>query len=353
MLRRVPATLRVAGIALIAVIAADAVLKHEHGISGDEPFYDRIAAHPGGAHSFPYAYRFAVPWLVHALPFSRTTSFTLLAWLAIAGSAAALYALMREFEIGERLATAFAIGFALSPPLLVVLLRHGRSIDPASVLVLTVGCLTIVRRQRLALSATILIGVAVRESSMYLIPLAYAVWAKRLLDREALKDTVLVGALPAIAYVLVRASIAAVGRQYIPGYTGSFLQNRWDIIKQGLSGNTLWVELRRLGAAFGPVWLAAPFAVRDLPFARRGLVLVALCVGSMTFAFDWGRIIFLAAPVFYVAAAYAVRDRRRLAALTVAGLLALDLGYAIYMQAYGVTHSIEPRIGQQQRVPVY
>ena len=101
------------------------------------------------------------------------------------------------------------------------------------------------------------------------------------------------------------------------------------------------------------MWLAAPFALRDLPFARRGLVLVALCAGSMTFAFDWGRIIFLAAPVFYVAAAYAVRDRRRLATLTIAGLLALDLGYAIYMQAYGVTHGIEPRIGQQQRVPVY
>ena len=201
--RRVPATLQVAGIALIAVIAVDAVLKHEHGMSGDEPFYDRIAAHPGGPHSFPYAYRVAVPWLVHVLPFSRTVSFTLLAWLAIAAGAGALFALLREFDVDARLAAAFAIGFALSPPLLVVLLRHGRSVDPASVLVLIVGCLTIVRRQRAALAATILIGVAVRESSMYLVPLAYAVWARRLFDREALKDTVLVGAGPAIAYVLV------------------------------------------------------------------------------------------------------------------------------------------------------
>ena len=48
-----------------------------------------------------------------------------------------------------------------------------------------------------------------------------------------------------------------------------------------------------------------------LRFAQRGLVLVVLCVASMTFAFDWGRIIFLAAPVFYVSAAWVVRDRRR------------------------------------------
>jgi hypothetical protein len=349
----VPPAIRVAGISLVAVIVADGLLKHERGMSGDEPFYDRMAAHPSGPHNFPYAYRIAVPWLVHLSPLHRTASFTVLAWLAIAASAAALYALLREFNVTDRLAMALAVGFALSPPLLVVLIRHGRSIDPASILVLTVGCLLIVRRQKLALAMTILIGVAVRESSMFLIPLTYALWAERPLDRRALRDTVLVGALPAIAYVVLRTSIDAVGRQYIQGYTGPFLKSRYDVIKDGLTGHNLWVEVRRLGAALGPLWLVAPVALRDLPFARRGLVLVAVCAGAMTFAFDWGRIIFLAAPVFYVATAHVVRDRRRVAIATVAALFALDLGYAIYMQAYGVTHGLEPRIGRQTKVPVY
>ena len=38
-------------------------------------------------------------------------------------------------------------------------------------------------------------------------------------------------------------------------------------------------------------------------WARRGLVLIAACVAGMLFALDWGRIIFLAAPVIVVAAA--------------------------------------------------
>ena len=64
----------------------------------------------------------------------------------------------------------------------------------------------------------------------------------------------------------------------------------------------------------------------------------------MTFAYDWGRIIFLAAPVFYVAAAWTVREGRQLALATVLALFALDLGYAIFMQAYGVQHGIDSSV---------
>jgi hypothetical protein len=61
----------------------------------------------------------------------------------------------------------------------------------------------------------------------------------------------------------------------------------------------------------------------------------------MTFAIDWGRMIFFSAPVFYVAAAHALRHRRRLAVAAVAGLLALDLGYAGYMEVHGVRHGLD------------
>jgi hypothetical protein len=333
------------------VIVADALLHHESGQSGDEPFYSRMAAHPGGPHNFPYAYRVAVPWLVHVLPFSQPASFTALAWLAAAAAGAAMYALLREFGIFARLAVGLTLGFVLSPTLLVVLARNGRSIDPASILVMTLGCLFIVRRRKAALAATILVGVGVRESSMFLIPLAYAVWAERLVDRDALRDVAQVACLPIAAYVALRLSIDAVGRQYIPGYTGSFLTARIDVVKQALSSGSLPLELRRLAYTYGPLWLLAPLALRSLSFARRGLVLVAPCAISLTYALDWGRVIFLAAPVFYVAAAYVAGGRRRLAIATVVALLAVDLGYGIYLQSYGVSHGLDSSVSR--RVPVY
>jgi hypothetical protein len=336
---------------LAVVGLIDAVVRHESGLSGDEPFYERMATHPSGPHNFPYAYRVAIPWLVHVLPWSHVASFTLLALVAIAAGAAALYALLGEFDIDSRLRVGLTVGFALSPVLFAALVRHGRDIDPASILVLLLGTLFIVRRRRLALAVTILVGVPIRESSMFLIPLAYAVWARKPLDRTALTDVVAVGALPTVAYVALRTSINAVGRQYIPGYTGPFFTERLDIVRQALRAGTAGVELRRLAYTFGPLWLVAPFAVVGLSFARRGLVLVALCLVSLTYAFDWGRVMFLAAPVIYVAAAYVLRDRRRLSIAVVVALFALDVGYGAYLQVYGTQHGLDSSI--HSHIPVF
>lgn len=351
--RSLPALPPAVGVGLLCLVVLgliDLVIRHERGMSGDEPFYVRMAAHPGGPHNFPYAYRVGVPWLVHVLPFSHSVSFTALALLATAASAAAVYALLERFGAGGRLGTALSLGYALSPTLLAVLVRHGRSIDPASMLVMALGCLFIADRRRLALGITMLAGVTIRESALFLIPLAYAVWARRLIDRRALVDVAAVAIVPALVYVWIRITIATAGRVYIPGYSGPFLDARFDLVGQALRAGTWEVELRRLAYTYGPLWMVAPFALRNLRFARAGLVLAALCAAAMTFAFDWGRIAFLAAPVVYAAAAWVVRDRRPLALATVIALLAVDVGYGVYLQAAGTQH-LDNDVGHG--IPVY
>jgi len=330
------------GLLCLAVMTGlNAVMTHQMGLSGDEPYYSRIAAHPAGPHNFPYAFRIGVPYLVHVLPFSYAFSWELLALLAGAAAGGALFALLDEFDIGRGLALGLAIAFAISPPPLVVLLRNGREVDAAVILIITLGCLFIVRRRRVALMVTLLVAATIHESCLFLIPLAYAVWADRPVDRQALKDVLLVAGLPVLLYVYLRTSIVAVGESYQPGYDGPFITERIDVLRDALGGGGWKGELRRMAIVYGPLWLAAPFAVPRLAFARRGLVLVALCVASMTFALDWGRTVFFAAPVIYVSAAFVLRDRRRLAAAAVIGLLMLDVGYAVYMQVHGVRHGLD------------
>jgi hypothetical protein len=331
--------------------AVDLVIKHERGESGDEPFYAAMAAHPGRPHNFPYAYRVGIPYLVHVLPFSQVVSFTLLTFVAVAAAAAALHLLLGDHDVGARVAAGLALGFALSPTLLVVLVRHGRSIDPASVLVMILGALFVERRRRVALAVTLLVGTTVRESTLFLIPYAYAVWSQTWFDRRAMRDVARVALVPVAVYFTLRTAVDAVGRQYIPGYTGPFLHERFEMVKQALSGSTRGVELRRLAYTYGPVWLVAPPALLTSRVTRRGLVIVALCLASMTYAFDWGRIIFLAAPVFYLAAGVVVRDRPRLAAATIALLFAVDIGYGVYLEVHGVAAGIDTSVGRG--IPVY
>jgi hypothetical protein len=69
-----------------------------------------------------------------------------------------------------------------------------------------------------------------------------------------------------------------------------------------------------------------------------------LCAAAMTHAYDWGRIIFLAAAVFFVASGHLLSGRRRSATAVVVPRLATDLGYAIYLQAHGIAQArIRPR----------
>jgi hypothetical protein len=327
----------IAGGALLLLFHA--VIRHAQAPHGDDLIYERMAQSPFETHTFPFAYRIAVPTLVHVLPFSHTFSFSLLAYLCAGAASGFLYLVMTRLGTSPRLAAALAILFAVSPPLLVVALRQGRSVDAATMLVMMAATLFIVDRRPVALGVTLTLGALTRESAMFLIPFAYAVWAARPLDLPTARR-VLVLAAPAIAvYIALRLSIPTVGREMVHGYGGSLLGSRLDLIGDGLSD---WkVEARRIFIVFGPLWLLAPLALREMSFARRGLVLVALCVISMSFAFDWGRVLLLAAPVVYPAAAFVLRGRPRLQAATIASWLAVILAYAVYMDVSGVENGIE------------
>ena len=314
---------------LVLVLIADALVQDANTPKGDDQIYELMADHPFETHSFPFAYRFLVPTIVHVLPFGHTFSFSLLAWLSSAACGTVAYVLMRRFGVQPWLAAGLALCLVLCPPLLVVSLRQGRNVDPETVLVMLAGGLAIADRRPLALGLVIFVGATIRESSLFLIrsrtptgrppwwtPTRSGAWRPR-------------RAYPASIYAAIRIGIPTTPNRY-----GKAL----DIVDEVLDNPQ--VELRRIFIAFGPLWFAAPFALRDLRYARAGLALLACCVLSFVFVRDWGRVLLLSAPVIYVAAAHVLDSRRRLAVAAVAAFAALDVGYAVYMQVHGVEANI-------------
>jgi len=331
--------LAIAAGSTLAIALLDVLVRDKPVPQGDDLIYERMADRPLDTHTFVFAYRIAIPWLVHVLPFDHTVSFSALAWICSGLAGAALFLLLEELGISRCASIPLAFVLALSPPLLVASLRQGRSPDPLSVLVMAVGTLFIVRRQPKALALTMLVGACNRESALFLGPLAYAVWAERLFDRRALGQMVAASAPALVAFVALRLTIPTVGRDQVPGYGGSPIGARFDLIKDGFSD--AGAMARRLVTIFGPLWLLAPLALKDFSFARRSLVLPALCASAMTFALDWGRIAFIAAPVTYAAAAWALDRRPQLLVPTFAACAALVFGYATYMQVSGVDNIVE------------
>jgi hypothetical protein len=323
--------------ALIAIVVVDALVRDEPTPRGDDLIYEKMAQDPFATHTFPFAYRILVPTLVHVLPFGHTFSFSLLAWVATAIAAGFMCLLLQRVGAPARLAIGLALCLAVSPPLLIVSLRRGRNVDAATVAVMVAAVLFMVEERPRALAVTLAIGALTRESAIFLVPLAYAIWTPRLWDVQTAKRVALVAA-PAIGiYVALRLALPTVGREQVAGY-GSLLGGRVDVLRSGL--DEIGVQLRRMFTVYGPLWFFAPLALRNMRLAQRGLVLVALCVVSMTFALDWGRIILLAAPIFYAAGAFVLRDRPRASALVIVSFALLCGVYAGYMERSGVRTGI-------------
>jgi hypothetical protein len=318
---------------LVLLLLADALVRDAGPPRGDDQIYELMAEQPFETHTFPFAYRVLVPTLVYLSPFGNTFSFSLLAWLSSAACGTVAYVLMRRFEVRPWLAAALALCLVVSPHLLLTSIRQGRNVDPETLLVMLAGGLAVADRRPLALGVIVAIGATVRESALFLVPFAYAYWAARPLDRKAAAQAIKAGVPGLAIYVALRSSLPTVGLGY-----GDALQGRLDVIDRVL--DEPWVELRRIFIAFGPLWLAAPFALATLRYARAGLVLIACCLVAFLFAEDWGRIVLLAAPVIYVAAAHVLDPRPRLALAAVAAFAALNLTYAVYMQVHGVEHGI-------------
>jgi len=305
---------------------------------GDDLIYEDIARRPFGVHTFPFGFRFGLPLLVHILPIAHSTGFSILAILCAGGAAGFAYLLIRELGGSRALAGTFAVLMCLSPPFLVVMLRHGRNTDIATVFLMMAATYFAVRRRYWQLAVTLLIGVAVREAVLFIGPLAYALWATRPLDRTAALRALGVTAPAIAAYIAIRLGIQTIGESQVPGYGGSILGERLTVIELGL--RTPFQEARRLISVYGPLWLVAPLALASMSFARRGVVLVMLSVLAMTFALDWGRMILLAAPVFYPASIYVLERHPRLQRPVIAAFVLLIAVYAIYMAHSGVRTGI-------------
>ena len=333
---RVALLVAVAGAA--ALVLLDAFVRDEPTPQDDDLIYELMAQDPGAPHTYVFAFRVAVPWLVHVLPFDHTFSFSLLAWVMSGACGGVMFLLLDRLGISRRISIPLGILLAVSPPLLVASLRQGRNPDPLSLLVMTAGALFIVERRPVPLAVTMFVGAFNRESSLFLAPLAYAVWADRLWDPAVVRRVAAATVPAVVAFAALRLAIPTVGRDQVPGY-GSLVGGRIDVLER--AAERPGEMIRRIASVYGPLLLVAPLALRDMRFARRGLVLVGLCLVAMTFALDWGRIAALAAPVVYGAAGWTLMRHPRLVVPVLGTMAVLVVVYAVYMDVAGMDRLID------------
>ena len=311
---------------LLVLLIADALVQDARTPRGDDQIYELMANDPFETHSFPFAYRFLVPTIVHVMPFSNELSFSLLAWLSTAACGAIAYVLMRRFDVKPWLAAPRALPRHV-PAAVRRLAAPGHNVDPETVLVMLIGGLAIADRRPLALGITVAIGATIRESALFLIPFAYAYWAARLIDTQALKRTLAAG-LPAWR------STRRCGPASRPPPTATAASGASSTRSSTTQGRGApHLQLVRPALVRGAVRAAhaalrarRPGAVRLLPARLPVRPRLGPRDPARRRSCTWpGRVL---------------DDRRRLAIAAVLAFVALDVGYAVYMQVHGVESNI-------------
>jgi hypothetical protein len=299
-----------------------------------------MAEHPFDLRISPFSSRIVEPLLAGALPFSTTTSFRILGFLALWAAAVAMFVLLRRLVGDDLVAGAgmllfLSVGWATG-----YLLYNFWLPDGIAILCIVVLALAAVDRRPVLFAVVLVVGALTKEQVLLAAPLWWTLTADRLPDWRRLGEAVLLAAPAFLAFVAVRLLLPAGNDDAAYVASLPIALNAWD---------TLPSDPRSLYETFSPVrprywWLAAEWTgqvfgsllVLGLAAPRRNIVtllrwspLVAGALLQPLLAANTHRLVVLAVPAAVVVATQglqALRGRFGTAVLVApVALLVLDL----------------------------
>jgi hypothetical protein len=250
-----------AGLALTVTPIADDHLE-------DARVYIAMAEHPLAPHPAPYCYRVLVPLLARILPLELSESFHLLTVLFVVATGVLVYYVLRQMGMDRLLSFAGLISFYGLNWAARFAFFDFRLTDAALFFFASL-CLFMILKGRIGWAICALsLGTLAKESMLFMIPFAYGIRARRVVDLRALGLTAMMGAVPIVVHLVVRS---LAGADYHPDRLWSTIgrtrleSGMFDFVRAGTVG-TWGVGLLLLGLASGAAggrWLlrAAPFLV--------------------------------------------------------------------------------------------
>ncbi|MHB8853949.1 MAG: hypothetical protein ACYC6P_11420 [Ignavibacteriaceae bacterium] len=172
----------------------------------DHHKYIEMAKHPFGFHIAPYCWRIIVPLIAYILPFTLETNFLIITFISILITSILIYYLLKELNFNKNLALTglmifFSLGWATK-----YFIQDFWLVDSTAFLFIVIIIYFLLKRNDLAFSIFLLLGILVKETIFFTAPLYYSLNAKKFIDFKLLaKFTLLV--LPAILISIFIRSI--------------------------------------------------------------------------------------------------------------------------------------------------
>jgi len=285
----------------------------------DRHKYIEIALHgPLDFHIAPYCWRIGTPLLAAALPFGLQTSFLTIAVASVWLGGVFSWLLAR--------AAGFSRALALAGMLFFYSLQWGAKfflfdfwLPDATICMLVILAVLLLLRGRLAAFIVVAtLGVTVKESMLFVLPLVYTFSATRLIDLPAARRTLLAGLPALLMFIGIRLAIPAWNSD--PSYIATLPERLW-LVRNGSAEYVLRDVIReearnriaRFGVndiksyslrTFGPALTLLPLLAwrRNLIWFVRFLPFLLLVAAQMLFGHDIERYLILAFPAVLIMA---------------------------------------------------
>jgi hypothetical protein len=357
----------VAGVALVITAAlalqTDSLTPNHPDFSNpwDHHKYIWMASHnPFDFHIAPFCWRVVTPALARAVPLDTQRSFFLISFMSVWMTGVAVFYLARKFAFSKWTALSGMLMFFLLGLAAKSNLYNLWKPDPLGFLIGTLAIYTILAGRDWLFTVLLVIGIGVKESILFVVPLYYTLNAKRPVDfRLALRTLRLT--IPAIlALIALRTFIPMQNDD--PSYLGTLPETlrQVQLGSSSYSIGWLWTEiglprLRTISTdaviaytigTFGAVVLTLPlFSIRrNVPLLVRFLPFLILVYLQVLFATNVGRLLVIGFPAVILMALNGVESISRTFAVKTAyfailllvliGMLILKVGMIVVPSGY-------------------
>jgi len=317
------------------ILAVELELVKPWPLFGDAANYFAMAQNPFAfmtSHNYTgsvWGFRILTPLIVYVLPLSTDDGFRLVTFVSLYFSAVVLYLfLIRGLKLSHTMAILGEVLF-LTDIVIIYNVANFRLVDPLAYLFLILGTYFVYRRSDLLFALTMAVGIFNRELQLLLVPLYYALNARRKIDFRCLLRAILWSA-PAIICVIALDMVISGRIEAVYYVRGASMLVRLV---------TKWVNVKSIGLlvlSWSLLWpLALAGYMRYCPDTRvrRLLFLMPFVFGLAVFA-DVSRMLAYGFPAiipFSLFTLSAWSKRRKgvaLSILIVSGQIALQVALA-------------------------
>jgi hypothetical protein len=288
---------------------------------GDNRYYEAMARSPFSSdplvHTGPYYWRVLTPWLVYLLTklgLSVQGGFLLLTIISLCGAVTGIYVLLRL--CGATLWQALAVALLVQTQYAVGLyeLWDYELIDPLTYLLMVLAFICYWQNRPRWLLVVLALGVLNREAALYAVA-AFAGEQVIRRDWRRLKVYLPAYIVPILIYIVLQHAIYQIGHYSL---VGTALPQRAGLVGRAstisLFGNVNPIALNIYHLTINSYGLLLPLFILQVIhppyFVRRPVVwifLLATVTTSILFGGDNERLMFIAFPVFAIAAWYELR----------------------------------------------